>query len=46
MLYPVELQKHGAHGRIRTDTNIILSHVPLPIGLHGQVSCRVRYKEA
>jgi hypothetical protein len=36
MLYPVELQKHiGALGQIRTDTLLILSQLPLPIGLQG-----------
>ena len=44
MLYPVELQSgNGALGQIRTDTLLILSQLPLPVGLQGQVSFLVRY---
>jgi hypothetical protein len=43
MLYSVELQRHGALGQIRTDTWLILSQLPLPVGLRGQVSFLVRY---
>jgi hypothetical protein len=35
MLYSVELLRHGALGQIRTDTLLILSQLPLPIGLQG-----------